>query len=185
VHTPSSVKPCSTGNFTGAVSSLAKRDLDDAPEPGRASGVQSDRIRRMLKRFASPRYFPARLLFAFWLCTFVARPASACPNLAGHYARQWEDGTVDYFVSQTGCGRVEVKMSNGIRQVFIPDGKAHGKDIPVCQWAGEQLRIGHPTAHTYYLVDSAGDLHFSDGRTYPQCNGPCDWVAKRVASRKQ
>jgi hypothetical protein len=121
-----------------------------------------------------------KLILTLCFCAVVVVSANACPNLAGHYARQWEDGIVDYVLSKSGCSRVEVKMSNGLTQVFVPDGKTHGKNIPISQWAGEKLQIGGPNAHNYYLLDSAGKLHFSDGRTYPQCNGPCDWVADRL-----
>ena len=119
-------------------------------------------------------------------CLFVAS-ATACPNLAGRYTLRGEDGIVYYTVRQNGCDRVEIDRKNiylgnvfeGPNQVFIPDGKAHGKGIPISRWAADKLQIGEESAHIYYSVDSSGDLHMSDGRTYPQCQGPCDETAKR------
>ena len=40
---------------------------------------------------------PLFIMFAFY---FVAASASACPNLAGHYMLQGEDGVVRYTVCQ-------------------------------------------------------------------------------------
>jgi hypothetical protein len=111
----------------------------------------------------------------------------ACPNLAGQYSLQGEDGVVYYTVRQNGCERVEIDRKNNYlgevstepTYAFIPDGKAHGKDIPVSHWVGDKLQIGEASEHVYYSVDSSGNLHMSDGRTYPQCEGPCDDVATR------
>jgi len=49
---------------------------------------------------------PLFIMFAFY---FVAASASACPNLAGHYLLQGEDGVVRYTVRQKGCERVEIE----------------------------------------------------------------------------
>jgi hypothetical protein len=46
---------------------------------------------------------PLFIIFAF---CFVAVSASACPNLAGHYLLQGDDGVVRYTVRQKGCERV-------------------------------------------------------------------------------
>jgi hypothetical protein len=70
------------------------------------------------------------LLIPFVLCLTVA-PASACPNLAGHYLLRGEDGSVGYTVRQKGCEQVEInrtgtylgKTSGVVTEVFIPDGK--------------------------------------------------------------
>jgi hypothetical protein len=121
------------------------------------------------------------------LWSLVVAPVSACPNLAGRYTLRGDEGIAYYTVRQNGCSRVEINWSNhslGKRfaaptQVFIPDGKAHRKGIPVSRWVGDKLQIGAESAHVYYSVDSSGNLHMSDGRTYPQCKGPCDEIAKR------
>ena len=128
---------------------------------------------------------PLFIIFAF---CFVAASASACPNLAGHYLLQGEDGVVRYTVRQKGCERVEIdraatylgKTSKVETQEFIVDGKPHGKLGTVSRWVGDKLQIGPTANHVYYGTDSARNLHMSDGRSYPQCNGPCDEVAERT-----
>jgi hypothetical protein len=45
---------------------------------------------------------------------------------------------------------------------------------------GSRLQIGPTANHVYYGMDASRNLHMSDGRSYPQCNGPCDEVAKRT-----
>jgi hypothetical protein len=114
--------------------------------------------------------------------------ASGCPNLAGHYLLPGEDGGVRYTVRQKGCERVEIdkaatylgKTSKVETQEFIVDGKPHGKLETVSRWLGDRLQIGPTTNHMYYGTDSARNLHMSDGRSYPQCDGPCDEVAQRT-----
>jgi hypothetical protein len=127
------------------------------------------------------------LSIPFVLCLIVA-PANACPNLAGHYMLRGQDGVVDYTVRQKACDRVEIdrtatylgKKSALETQVFIPDGKPHGKRGTISRWVGDKLQIGQAADHVYFGTDSAGDLHMSDGRSYPQCShGPCDEVAKK------
>ena len=121
------------------------------------------------------------------LC-FGAASASACPNLAGHYRLQGEDGDVRYTVRQKGCGRVEIdstatylgETSAVETQVLIVDGKPHGKTGTVSHWVGNSLQIGPTENHVYYRIDASRNLHMSDGRSYPQCNGPCDEVADRA-----
>ena len=62
----------------------------------------------------------------FALCLSPAF-AYACPNLAGHYRLQGEDGVVRHTVRQRGCDRVEIdttatylgKTSAVETQVFI------------------------------------------------------------------
>ena len=111
-----------------------------------------------------------------------------CPNLSGHYVLQGEDGVVRYSVSQRGCDRVEIartamylgKTSAVETQVFIVDGKPHRKTGTVNHWGGNRLQIGPTPNHVYYGIDSSRNLHMSDGRSYPQCNGPCDEVAERT-----
>ena len=128
---------------------------------------------------------PLLLIFAFCL---VAASTSACPNLAGHYLLQGEDGDVRYTVRQKGCGRVEIdraatylgKTSKVETQEFIVDGKPHGKLGMVSQWVGEKLEIGPTANHVYYGTDSARNLHMSGGGSYPQCKGTCDEVAERT-----
>jgi len=71
-------------------------------------------------------------------------------------------------------------MSATTTKVLIPDGKPHGKSVPISRWVGDKLQIGEASAHVYYAIDSSGNLHMSDGRTYPQCKGPCDDVANRA-----
>ena len=125
----------------------------------------------------------------FWAvcCSLVAASASACPNLAGRYTLRGEDGFASYTVRQNGCNRVEIDRENNYlgkisaepTHVFIPDGKAHGKGIQISRSAGDRLQIGQESAHVYYSLDSSGNLHMSDGRTYPQCKGPCEDIAKR------
>jgi hypothetical protein len=127
------------------------------------------------------------LFITFALC-LIAASASACPNLSGHYVLQGEDGVVRYSVSQRGCDRVEIartamylgKTSAVETQVFLVDGKPHGKTGKVNHWVGNRLQIGPTANHVYYGTDSARNLHMSDGGSYPQCNGPCDEVAERT-----
>jgi hypothetical protein len=127
------------------------------------------------------------LLMAIALC-LVAASASACPNLSGHYVLQGEDGDVHYTVRQSGCTRVEIDRTNTYlgktsaveTQVFIVDGKPHGKDGTIDHWVGKRLQIGPAANHVYYGIDSSRNLHMSDGASYPQCNGPCDEVAERT-----
>lgn len=117
-----------------------------------------------------------------------AASTSACPNLSGHYVLQGEDGIVRYTVNQRGCDRVEIRntatylgeTSAVETQVFIVDGKPHGKAGRVNHWVGNRLQIGPTTNHMYYGIDSSRNLHMSDGQSYPQCNGPCDEVAERT-----
>jgi hypothetical protein len=131
------------------------------------------------------RMKPLFIMFAF---CFVAASASACPNLAGHYLLQGEDGIVRYTVRQKGCERVEIdraatylgKTSKVETQEFIVDGKPHGKLGTISRWVGDKLQIGPTANHVYYGTDSARNLHMSDGGSYPQCNGPCDEVAERT-----
>jgi hypothetical protein len=125
------------------------------------------------------------LFITFALC-FIAGPASACPNLAGRYLLRGEDGVVHYVVRQNGCAQVEIsrtasyldKTSPVETQIFIPDGKPHGKARTISSWVADKLQIGPTANHVYYGIDSAGNLHMSDGRSYPQCSGPCDEVAE-------
>ena len=125
------------------------------------------------------------LFCAVWY--LFAASGNACPNLAGQYTLRGEDGFAYYTVRQSGCDRVEIDRRNNYlgkiftepTHVFIPDGKAHGKGIPISRWVGDKLQIGKESAHVYYSIDSSGNLHMSDGRTYPQCKGPCDETAKR------
>ena len=127
-----------------------------------------------------------KLVWAF-CCSLLAASASACPNLGGRYTLRGEDGFASCTVRQNGCDRVEIDRKNNYlgkicaepTHVFIPDGKAHGKGIPISRWVGDRLQIGQEFAHIYYSLDSSGNLHMSDGRTYPQCKGPCDDIAKR------
>jgi hypothetical protein len=119
------------------------------------------------------------------LLSIVTIPAGACPNLAGHYSRQWDDGVVYYTVRQTNCGRVEIENTSlyvhrVLTFIFIPDGKPHGKGVPISLWVNDRLQIGQPTDGAYYFVDSAGNLHWSDGKTYPQCKGRCELVADKM-----
>lgn len=121
------------------------------------------------------------------LCLIVI-PASACPNLSGHYVIKGEDGSVNYTVIQNGCDKVEIRRTNTYLDqapatetlIFIVDGKPHGKPATANRWVGNRLEIGPAADHVYYEIDSSGNLHMSDGRSYPQCNGPCDEVAKRT-----
>lgn len=125
------------------------------------------------------------ITFAFCLLTASAR---ACPNLSGHYVLQGEDGEVHYTVIQQGCDRVEIQRTDTYlgeksaveTQVFIVDGKPHGKAGTINHWVGDRLQIGPTANHVYYGIDSSRNLHMSDGRSYPQCNGPCDEVAERT-----
>jgi len=127
------------------------------------------------------------LFITFALC-LTAASASACPNLSGHYELQGEDGIVRYTVSQRGCDRVEIartatylgKTSAVETQVFIVDGKPHGETGTINHWVGNRLQIGPTANHVYYGIDSSRNLHMTDGRSYPQCNGPCDEVAERT-----
>jgi TonB family protein len=48
-------------------------------------------------------------------------------------------------------------------------------------WVGNRLQIGPTENHVYYGLDSSRNLLMSDGRSYPQCNGPCDEVATAQA----
>ena len=127
------------------------------------------------------------LFISLALCLFAAS-ASACPNLSGHYVLQGEGGRVHYAVRQRGCDRVEIdrtatylgETSAVETQVFIVDGKPHGKTGTINRWVGNRLQIGPTANHVYYGMDSSRNLHMSDGRPYPQCNGPCDEVAERT-----
>jgi hypothetical protein len=127
------------------------------------------------------------LLITFALCLVVGS-ASACPNLSGHYVLRGEDGDVHYTVRRLGCSRVAVdrtatylgKTSAVETQVFIVDGKPHGKSGTINHWVGNRLQIGPTADHVYYGMDSSRNLHMSDGRSYPQCNGPCDEVAEKT-----
>ena len=127
------------------------------------------------------------LLMSFALC-LVAASASACPNLSGYYVLQGEDGDVRYTVRQRGCDRVEIDRINTYlgkesvveTEVFIVDGKPHGKTGTINHWVDNRLQIGPTANHVYYGTDSSRNLHMSDGRSYPQCNGPCDEVAERT-----
>ena len=127
------------------------------------------------------------LLVTFAFCLIPAT-SSACPNLSGHYILQGEDGFVRYTVRQRGCDRVEIdrtatylgKNSAVETQEFIVDGKPHGKTGTINHWVGNRLQIGPAANHVYYGTDSSRNLHMSDGRSYPQCNGPCDEVAERT-----
>jgi hypothetical protein len=65
-------------------------------------------------------------------------------------------------------------------QVFIVDGKPHGKTATINHWVGNRVQIGAAADHVYYEIDSSRNLHMSDGRSYRQCNGPCDEVAERT-----
>jgi hypothetical protein len=127
------------------------------------------------------------LFISLALC-FFAVSASACPNLSGHYLLQGEDGAVRYTVRQRGCDRVEIdrvdtylgKESVVETKVFIVDGKPHGKTGTINHWVGSRLQIGPTANNVYYGTDSSRNLHMNDGRSYPQCNGPCDEVAERT-----
>ena len=127
------------------------------------------------------------LLITAALC-LITTSASACPNLSGHYVLQGEDGSVDYTVIQKSCNRVEIHRTNTYlgetsaaeTQVFIVDGKPHGKSGTINHWVGNKLQIGAPAEHVYYGIDSSRNLHMSDGRSYSQCDGPCDEVAERT-----
>jgi hypothetical protein len=103
------------------------------------------------------------LLITIALCLFTAS-ASACPNLSGHYVLQGEDGDVHYKVVQhDGCERVEIhridnyvgEASAGETQVFVVDGKPHGKAGTVNHWVGNRLQIGPTENHVYYELDSS------------------------------
>lgn len=126
-------------------------------------------------------------LFVTFALLLMAAPAGACPNLAGRYLLHGEDGVVHYSVRQKGCDRVEIdrtatylgKTSAVETQVFIPDGKPHGKRGSISRWVGDKLQIGSTADHVYYGIDSSRNLHMSDGRSYPQCNGPCDELAEK------
>jgi hypothetical protein len=128
-----------------------------------------------------------RLLLSFGVWLLFVGSASACPNLAGRYVLRGDEAIAYFTVRQKGCERVEIDWKNDSlgktfaapTKVFIPDGKAHGKGVPVSRWVGDKLQVGAESAHVYYSVDSSGNLHMSDGRTYPQCKGPCDETAKR------
>jgi hypothetical protein len=128
---------------------------------------------------------PLFIIFAF--CLFAAS-TGACPNLAGHYLLRSEDGGVRYTVRQKGCKQVEIdrastylgKTSKVETQEFIVDGRPHGKLGTISRWVGDKLQIGPTANHVYYGTDPARNLHMSDGRSYPQCNGPCDEVAERT-----
>jgi len=129
-----------------------------------------------------------KLLLIIFASCLITASASACPNLSGHYVLQGEDGIVRYTVNQRGCDRVEIRSTatylgetSAVKtQVFIVDGKPHGKAGTVNHWVGTRLQIGPTANHVYYGMDSSRNLHMSDGRSYPQCNGPCDEVAERT-----
>jgi len=96
------------------------------------------------------------LFISLALCLFAAS-AGACPNLSGHYVLQGEDGRVHYAVRQRGCDRVEInrtdtyldKTSAAETQVFIVDGKPHGKTGTINHWVGNRLQIGPTANHVY------------------------------------
>lgn len=124
-------------------------------------------------------------LLLLCLLSFVPAPVRACPNLAVRFSRQWDDGVVYYTIRQTNCGRVEIENKSGyvhsvLTFVFIPDGKPHGQGVRISRWADDRLQIGEPAAGAYYFVDSSGKLHWSDGETYPQYKGRCEWVADKM-----
>jgi hypothetical protein len=129
-----------------------------------------------------------KLLFISFALCFIAASASACPNLSGHYMLQGEDGTVRYTVRQQGCERVEISIRSTYlgkesvveTQVFIVDGKPHGKTGTINHWVGNRLQIGPTAKHVYFGTDSSRNLHMSDGGSAPQCDGPCDDVAQRT-----
>src|ERR1700739_1064145 len=97
---------------------------------------------------------PMVITLALWL---IAAPVNACPNLAGRYLLQGEDGVVSYMVRQNGCDRAEEdrtatslgKTSAVDTQVFIPDGKPHGKRASFSCWVGDKLQIGSTGDHVY------------------------------------
>jgi hypothetical protein len=97
--------------------------------------------------------------------------------MALHYILQGEDGVVHYAVRQKGCD-VEInrtatyagKTSAVETQVFIPDGKPHGKGPTITRWVGDKPQIGQVADHFYYGIDSSRNLHMSDGGSYPQCD---------------
>lgn len=108
----------------------------------------------------------------------VVRRLSECVSQSCWTVQATRRGRIAYYtVRQNGCDRVEIdrqnkhlgKMFAEPTRVFIPDGKAHGKGIPISRWVDEKLEVGEVSAHVYYSVDSSGNLHMSDGRTYPQC----------------
>lgn len=127
------------------------------------------------------------LLITFALCVITAS-ASACPNLSGRYTLEGEDGVTRYTVIQHGCDRVEIHRTDAYpgenstveTQMFIVDGKPHGKAGTINHWVGDRLQIGPTESHVYYRIDSSRNLHISDGRSYPQCHGPCDEIAERT-----
>ena len=129
-----------------------------------------------------------KLLLVTFALFLITGSASACPNLSGNYVLEGEDGVVHYTVTQQGCDRVEIHRTNTYlgensaveTQVFIVDGKPHGKAGTINHWVGSKLQIGPTENHVYYGIDSSRNLHMSDGRSYPQCNGPCDEVAERT-----
>jgi hypothetical protein len=129
-----------------------------------------------------------KTLFIILAFCLIAASARACPNLSGHYVLQGEDGAAEYAVSQRGCDRVEIdrtatylgKTSAVETQVFIVVGKPHGKTGTINYWVRNRLQIGPTANHVYYGTDSSRNLHMSDGRSYPQCHGPCDEVAERT-----
>lgn len=133
-----------------------------------------------------------KVLLCIWMLTLTASQADACPNLSGRFDRQYDDGIVHFTVRQKGCERVEIDNASTYEgkasistEVFIPDGKPHGNGVRVSRWNGNRLQIGEKTSLVYYAIDAAGDLHFSDGRYYPQCKGPCDEVAAKLRKQKK
>lgn len=129
-----------------------------------------------------------KVSFVILALCFLGTSASACPNLAGRYLRQGEDGILSYTVRQKGCERVEIdsettylgKISRHETQVFVVDGKPHGRLGVVSRWVSDELQIGPAANHAYYRTDPSRNLHKSYARTYPQCNGPCDEVVQRT-----
>lgn len=100
-----------------------------------------------------------------FLLAFIPIPSRACPNLAGRYSRQFDDGVVYYTVRQTNCGRVEIENTSlyvhrVLTFIFIPDGRPHGKGMPISRWVNDRLQIGQPADGAYYFVDSSGNLHW-------------------------
>jgi hypothetical protein len=97
----------------------------------------------------------------FWAvcCSLIAASASACPNLAGRYTLRGEDGFVSYTVRQNGCDRVAIDRKNNYlgkisaepTHVFIPDGRTHGKGIPISRWVGDRLQIGQESACLLFI----------------------------------
>lgn len=132
-------------------------------------------------------------LFVITVLCFNASQSIACPNLSGRYGKQYEDGMVYFNVRQVGCEKVQIndesyylgKQNPDTAKIFLPDGKRHSNDIPVSRWHGGRLEIWDKNSSIYYMLDSAGNLHFSDGLNYPQCKGICDEIAMRVIDQEK